>query len=229
LIRIETRENDGMRTLAWRSGLTTLLLAAGLAAGTQSAMADTPAGAADLGSADFTKAGVTTTVPTLAPCTLDGAASTSSGVVKKTGLTFGGGTSSCTTTIVDPDNEVTTTTAKATGKDFELSALVSLGGPRIRLHTYQVTCTATQTGTNASWTFSGLSGISGLPSPVPTDYAKPITKGTSGPVLADAVFNIQNVPGDGSIAVTMLRITFAPASGMTGSVTLGSAACSPTP
>ena len=218
-----------MRTLAWRTGLATMLLVAGLGAGAQTAWADTPAGVADLGSADFTKAGTTITVPALAPCGVDSATSASSSVVKKTGLTFGGGTSSCVTTVVDPETDVTTTKSQATGKDFELSALLSVGGPRIRLHSYQVTCTATQTGTNASWTFTGLSGISGLPSPVPTNYTKAITKPNNGPVLANAVFNILDQPGDGSIALTMLRITFAPASGITGSVTLGSTACSLTP
>ena len=218
-----------MRTLAWRTGLATMLLVAGLGAGTQTALADTPAGVADLGSADFTKAGTTITVPTLAPCGVDSAASASSSAVRKTGLTFGGGSTSCVTTVVNPETEETTTKSQATGTDFELSALVSAGGPRIRLHSYQVTCTATQTGTNASWTFAGLSGISGLPSPVPTNYTKAITKPNNGPVLANAVFNILQLPGDGSISMTMLRITFAPASGITGSVTLGNAACSPTP
>src|SRR5439155_10583560 len=131
------------------------------------AAADTPAGVADLGSAEFTKAGTVITVPTLAPCRVDGVASAMSASVKKTGLTFGGGTSSCTTTVVDPETEATTTKSEATGKDFELSALVSVGGPRIKQRSYKVTCTATQNGTNANWTFSGLTGIGSLPSPVP--------------------------------------------------------------
>ena len=214
---------------ALRVGLAAALVVAGIGAGVQAAWADTPAGVADLGSADFTKAGTTITVPSLAPCTVDGTASASSTVVRKTGVTFGGGNSSCTRTVVDPDNEVTTTTSTATGKDFELSALVSTGGPRIKLRSYQVTCTATQTGTHAQWTFSGLIGISGLPSPVPANYVKPITKPNNGPLLANAEFNIQDQPGDGSISLTMLRITFAPASGITGSLTLGNTACAPTP
>jgi hypothetical protein len=218
-----------MHTLAWRTGLVTMLLVAGFGAGAQTAMADTPAGVADLGSADFTKAGITITVPTVAPCTLDGTATASAGILRKTGITFGGGTSSCTTTIVDPETDVTTTKSRANGTDFELSALVSAGGPRIRLRSYQVSCTATQTGTNSSWGFSGMTGIGALPSPVPVNYTKPITKGSTGPVLANAVFNIQDIPGDGSISLTMLRISFEPASGITGTVTLGSAACSPTP
>lgn len=217
-----------MRTLALRAGLATMLVVVGIGVGAQAAAADTPAGVADLGSADFTKAGTTSTVPTLAPCTVDGTANASSPVVKKTGVTFGGGSSSCTRTVVDPDNEVTTTTSTATGKDFELSALLSVGGPRIKLRGYTVSCTATQDGTHAQWTFSGLTGISGLPSPVPAGYVKPITK-SGGTVLANAEFNLVQQPGDGSISLTMLRITFAPASGITGSVTLGNTACAPTP
>lgn len=205
-----------------------LLVAGGLAAGAGSASADTPPGVADLGSADFTKAGTTIAVPVLAPCSVDGATTASSPIVKKTGITFGGGSSSCVTTVVDPENEETSTKSTATGKDFELSALVSAGGPRIRLRSYTVTCTATQNGTNANWTFSGLSGIGALPSSVPANYTKPIKK-SSGTVLANAVFNIVDTPGDGSISLTMLKITFTPDSGITGSVTLGSTACAPTP
>jgi len=193
-----------------------------------SAAADTPAGVADLGSADFTKAGTAITIPTLAPCNVDGAASGSSAAVRKTGITFGGGTTSCTTTVVDPETDATTTKSQATGNDFELSALVSAGGPRIKLRSYRVSCTATQNGTDASWTFSGMTGIGSLPSPVPANYPKAITK-SGGIVLATALFNIVDLPGDGSISLTMLRITFESASGITGSVTLGSTACSPTP
>ena len=214
-----------MRTL----GCLAVFTAALVCVAAPPAAADTPAGAADLGSADFTKAGTTVTVPTLAPCSVDGAETASSGVVKKTGLTFGGGTSSCTTTVVSEDDGTTATSSKANGKDFELSALVSLGGPRIKLRSYSVTCDANQSGTNARWSFSGMTGISALPSPVPAGYTRAITKGSAGPVLANAIFNIQSKPGDGSIAITMLRIEFAPASGITGSVTLGTAGCTPTP
>jgi hypothetical protein len=207
--------------------ITAIVLVAGLWTGVGTATADTPAGRADLGSADFTKAGTVVTVPALAPCSVDGAASANSASVKKTGISFGGGTSSCVVTVVDPETQVTTSKSQATGKDFELSALVSVGGPRIRLRSYEVTCTATQDGTNASWKFGGMTGIGALPSPVPENYPKAITK--NGAVLANAVFNIVDKPGDGSVALTMLRIDFAPASGITGSVTLGSTACSPTP
>ncbi|ATY16079.1 hypothetical protein CU254_01420 [Amycolatopsis sp. AA4] len=204
------------------------LAAAGLLTAAGTAAADTPAGVADIGNANFTKAGTTISVPTQSACAVEGPTSASSPAVAKPGVTFGGGTSSCTTQVTDPANDVTTTTSTATGNNFELSALVSSGGKRIRISTYTVTCKATQSGTNANWTLSGLTGITGLPSPIPANYTKPLTK-SDGTLLANAVFNIQTLPGDGSMTLTMLRIDFAPASGATGSVTIGHTACSPTP
>ncbi|GAA3553841.1 hypothetical protein GCM10022222_41900 [Amycolatopsis ultiminotia] len=212
-----------------RNGLAgALLVAGGVLAGAGAADAATPAGVADLGGAEFTKAGVPVSVPALAPCAVEGPTDATSDAVAKTGLTFGGGTSSCTTEVTDPANDVTKTTSTATGKDFELSALVSAGGRRIKLASYTVTCTGVQGQTSADWTFSGLAGITDLPSPVPVNYAKPLTK-TDGTVLATAVFNSQTLPGNGSISLTMLRIDFAPASGVSGSVTVGHTACAPTP
>ncbi|MGV9294339.1 hypothetical protein [Amycolatopsis sp. NPDC003676] len=212
-----------------RAALATAALAAtGLLAAAGPAAADSPAGVADTGNANFTKAGSTISIPPQAPCAVEGPTSGSATAVSKPGVTFGGGTSSCTTEVVDPANDVTTTTSTATGNNFELSALVSNGGKRIRISSYTVTCKATQSGTNANWTLSGLTGISGLPSPIPANYTKPLTK-SDGTVLANAVFNIQTLPGDGSMTLTMLRIDFAPASGATGSVTVGHTACAPTP
>ena len=192
------------------------------------ATADTPAGEADLGSAGFTKAGTTVTIPTLAPCLVDSTDSASSGPVVQPGVTFGGGSTSCTRTVVDPNNDVTSTTSTVKGQNFELSALVSVGGPRIRITQYQLTCTGTQGHTSAGWGFSGLSGLPALPSPVPPNYAQTISR-PNGTLLATAVFNIVNQPGDGSTNLTMLTITFAPGSGISGSVTVGDTACTPTP
>ncbi|MCR6485356.1 hypothetical protein M8542_21240 [Amycolatopsis sp. OK19-0408] len=185
-------------------------------------------GVAQIGSAEFTKSGSTITVPVQGKCSVDGPTTATAQVVTKTGITFGGGTSSCTTTVTDPATDATTTTSKATGKNFELSALVSAGGPRIKLSTFTVTCTATQTQTNANWSYGGMSGIPNPPSPVPVGYVSPIKK-SNGTVLANAVFNIQNLPGDGSIGLTMVRINFLPASGISGQVILGHTSCSPTP
>ncbi|MFJ7210537.1 hypothetical protein [Amycolatopsis sp. NPDC098790] len=215
-------------TIAGRAGLAGSLLVAGLCAGVAPAEAAPQPGVANIGSASFTKAGSTITVPTQGRCSVDGPTSATAQVVTKTGITFGGGTSSCTTTVTDPNTDATTTTSTATGKNFELSALVSAGGPRVKLSTFTVKCVATQTQTNANWGYGGMAGIPNPPSPVPVGYVAPIKK-SNGTVLANAVFNIQNLPGDGSIGLTMLRIDFLPASGVSGQVVLGHTSCSPTP
>jgi hypothetical protein len=206
--------------------LAVALLVAGLAAAP--AQAAPQPGVANIGSAEFTKSGSTIKVPNQGHCSLDGPTSATAQVVAKTGITFGGGTSSCTTAVTDPNTDATTTTSTATGKNFELSALVSAGGPRVKLSTFTVKCTATQTQTNATWSYGGLSGIPNPPSPVPVGYPAPIKK-SDGTVLANAVFNTQNLPGDGSVGLTMLRIDFLPASGITGQVALGHTSCAPTP
>ena len=204
------------------------LAAAGLVVIPAPAQAAPQPGVANIGSAEFTKAGSTIKVPVQGHCSINGPASATAQAVSKPGITFGGGTSSCTTTVTDPNASATTTTSTATGKNFELSALVSAGGPRIKLSTFTVACTATHTKTNANWTFGGMSGLTKLPSPVPAGYVSPVKK-PDGTVLANAVFNIQNLPGDGSVGLTMLRIDFLPASGISGRVTLGHTSCSPTP
>ncbi len=210
-------------TIARRAALAGTVILAGLAV-TAPAQAAPQSGVANIGSAEFTKSGSTIKVPIQGHCSLDGPTSATAQVVAKPGITFGGGTSSCTAAVTDP----TTTTSTATGKNFELSALVSAGGPRVKLSTFTVTCTATQTQTNATWSYGGLSGIPNPPSPVPVGYTAPIKK-PDGTVLANAVFNTQNLPGDGSIGLTMLRISFLPASGIAGQVELGHTSCAPTP
>ncbi|WP_410656700.1 hypothetical protein [Amycolatopsis sp. lyj-112] len=216
-------------TIASRAGLVGTLLLVGLGVGVSPAAASNPAGVASLGSAAFTKGSATPiSIASLGECAVEGPTTNSSGVVSKTGITFGGGTSTCTTTVVDPANDVTTTKSEAKGNDFELSALVTSRGPRIKIRTYAVSCSATQNTTNATWTYGGATGLGTLPSPVPVGYVKPITK-SDGTLLAEAIFNEQTLPGDGSIGLTMLRIKFAPASNITGEVILGRTACSPTP
>jgi hypothetical protein len=223
-----SKEDSEMRSkIARRAALAGTLLVAGLAVAGPAQAAPQP-GVAQIGSADFTKGGSTITVPALGTCSVNGPEAATAQAVSKTGIAFGGGTSSCTTKVTDPETDATTTTSTASGKNFELSALVSAGGPRIKLSTFKVTCTATHAQTNAGWSYGGMSGITNPPSPVPVGYVTPIKK-ANGTVLANAVFNIQNLPGDGSIGLTMLRINFLPASGITGQVILGHTSCSPTP
>ncbi|MEU8636670.1 hypothetical protein AB0C38_31250 [Amycolatopsis sp. NPDC048633] len=215
-------------TIARRAALAGTVLVAGLTMAAAPAQAAPQPGVAQIGSADFTKGETAIKVPVQGKCSLDGPKSATAQKVTKTGITFGGGTSSCTTTVTDPKTDATATASTATGKNFELSALVSAGGPRIKLSTFSVKCTATQKQTSSNWSYGGMSGIPNPPNPVPVGYVSPIKK-SNGTVLANAVFNIQNLPGDGSIGLTMLRINFLPASGISGQVVLGHTSCSPTP
>jgi hypothetical protein len=195
-----------------RSTIVTAVVVTGLAASSPSSASPQP-GVADIGSAAFTAV----EVPPQAPCAIGGPSSATAERVSKPGITFGGGTSSCT------DTKVT-----ATGKDFELTALLRAGGPRVRLSSFTVTCERAPGQTSANWSYGGLSGIANPPSPVPVGYVSPLRK-SDGKVLANAVFNIQNLPGDGSVGLTMLRIDFLPESGISGTVELGRTSCSPTP
>ncbi|MDX3188404.1 hypothetical protein PV458_08355 [Streptomyces sp. MN03-5084-2B] len=200
-----------------RSTIVTAVMVTGLATAVSPAAAAGSPGVADIGSASFTRV----EIPAQGHCSLLGPTTTTAQVVSKPGITFGGGTSSCTTSG-------STTKSTATGKNFELSALTGAGGPRVKLASFTVTCEGTQTQTSASWTYGGMSGITNPPSPVPVGYVSPLRK-PDGTVLANAVFNIQDLPGDGSIGLTMLRIEFLPPSGISGAVTLGRTSCSPTP
>jgi hypothetical protein len=194
------------------------------------AAATNPPGVADAGSANYTRNGGQVVVEPLAPCSVGGPTSGSAGLTTGSGVKFTSATSSCLTTVLDPENDTTKTVSKAGGTGFELSALVLKGGPRIRISSWQVTCTATDAGTDVSWSFSGMSGLSALPNPVPQNYVREIRE-SDGTLLATATFNGIRFPSpnDGSIGMTLLRIDFAPGSDMTGQVLLGDTACSPTP
>ena len=215
---------------ARRVGAVTAALALGLVTAAPPASAANPAGVASVGSAEFSKAGTRVTVEPLAPCAVDGTTSNSSAAVSRTGIRFGAGTSSCTTTVVDPDNATTKTTSEAHGTAFELSALVSVGGPRLRVAKWKVTCTGTESGTGAGWAADGLQGFPGLPEQIPANYPHEVKSG-DGTVLAVATFGetILPEPNDGSIALNMLHLRFTEASGLTGDVVLGATACTPTP
>jgi hypothetical protein len=216
-----------MRTTSVKKlGLGSAILLAVALSGTTPAFATSSDGTASLGSSAFGKANQSQTlVDALAPCDLHGAKTGSSGAVVKSGVTFGGGTSSCTTTTA---NGATTTKSVATGKNFDLTALVAGGGPRIRMTSYSVTCNGSSTGTNAGWSFGGLSGVTGLPAQIPSNYVYQVKK-SNGTVLAEITFGeyILPDPSDGSISLNALHIRFQPGSGYTGDITLGSTACSP--
>ncbi len=217
-----------------RIGALSGLVVAGLLATAVPASA-TAAGTAVAGDANFTKTGQPAVVVSpLASCDVNpdepGTVSASAPAVTKTGLKFGASTATCTTTLVNPDEWVTTTRSEAKGTLFELSALVAQGGPRLKIGSWKITCDATQTGTHAGWSLGGMSGWTGLPQQLPQGYVHEIKK-SNGTVLAKALFTevIFPVPNDGSITMNLLKITFEPASGYSGAIRIGSAACSPTP
>ncbi|MGX7828923.1 hypothetical protein ACTG9Q_27930 [Actinokineospora sp. 24-640] len=193
------------------------------------ASASTPEGAADAGSADYVRDGSRVSIPAVAACDVQGPTTNSSGPRAEAGVRFGSGTSSCATTVVNPGTGATKTVSTASGTEFELSALTRVGGPSIRVAGYRVTCTATKAGTDVTWTFDGMSGLSPLPSPVPSNYLREV-RSSAGSLLATVMFNEVTVPSpnDGSIALTMMRIRFQPGSDMTGEVRVGDTACSPT-
>ncbi|PSL56886.1 hypothetical protein B0I31_103646 [Saccharothrix carnea] len=215
---------------ARRVGAVTAALVLGLVAAAPPASAANPAGVASVGSADFTKAGTRVTVLPLAPCAIGSTPSNSSEAVSHRGVRFGKGTSSCTTAVANPDHGTTTSTSEATGTDFELSALVSVDGPRLRVARWKVTCTGTEAGTNAGWAADGLQGFDGLPEQIAPNHVHEVKAG-DGTVLATATFGetIFPEPNDGSIAMNLLHLRFTEASTITGDVVLGATACSPTP
>jgi hypothetical protein len=195
----------------------------------------TPAGTAVAGSANFTKTGQPAVlVSPLASCDVNpdepGVVTGSAPAVTKTGVKFGSSTATCTTTLVNEEEWVTTTKSEAKGTNFELSALVAQGGPRLKIGTWKITCEATQTGTFAGWSLGNMTGWTGLPQQIPQGYVHDVKK-SNGTVLAKVKFTevIFPVPNDGSITMHLATLTFEPASGYSGEIKFGSAACSPTP
>lgn len=198
------------------------------------ALAANPPGTASSGSADFAKAGQTFKVAPLAVCDVNpdvpGTVTGSSPAVSRPGLKIGETSSACTTEAVNPAEFLTRTKSVATGSGFELSALTGQKGPRLKIASWSVNCDADEKGTAAGWELKGMSGWTGLPQQIPSGYVHDVKAG-NGTVLARAKFTdtVFPVPNDGSISMTLLKITFEPSSGYTGSITLGTVACSPTP
>ncbi len=216
-------------TTARRAGVVAFGIAAGLVVSAAPALAANPAGVASLGFVEFTKAGRTSSLPTQAPCAVDGQTSnTAPAANDQPGFKFGGGTSSCTTKAVGDD--LTETTSEASGRSFELGALVSDGGPRLKVGSWKAVCVGKESGTDAGWQVGGLSGFPGLPAQIPSNHVHEV-KSDEGVVLATATFSevVLPEPNDGSLAINALHIRFTPESSVTGEVVLGSAACSPTP
>lgn len=189
----------------------------------------TAAGIANAGSADVVRNGRTIPVAPVGPCTLTGHQHGASNGATKPGLvTYGQATSACT---LNTTQHISTSTSN--GTNFALSVLQNYGGPLIKVATYQVSCAATTSGTNASWSFSGLTGLA-VPQQIPKNYTIPIR--ANGVLLANVVLNevIFPDPNDGSITLNMMHITLFPngtppnTPKISGDIYVGQTACSPT-
>ncbi|HEX3790216.1 MAG TPA: hypothetical protein VHW44_20275 [Pseudonocardiaceae bacterium] len=215
----------------WTAAVIGAVFAATLSLGVLPASAATPKanpdGVASPGSASVVQNGTTKSITGLARCDVDNKASASSpGASIANIVSYGSASSTCT-----KDATADTTKSVANGSKFELDALVPYGGPRIRFTSYQVSCAATTGGTSANWTFSGMTGLTGLPQQIPTDYTQTI-KGSQNKVVAKVVLNeiILPNPNDGSIRLHLMHIVLFPNGGgpLSGNIYLGSTACSPT-
>ncbi|PPK60907.1 hypothetical protein V5P93_001933 [Actinokineospora auranticolor] len=215
--------------VALTTAVSAVTAAVALVAGATPALALTSAGLANAGSASYNSGGPVTIAP-IAQCRVEGPTSASSNLISANGVRFGAAQSKCTTTVIDPQQSLTRTKSETNGSSFELSALVLLGGPRVKIGAYRATCTADNDGTTAGWSFANISGVGTLPNPLPNDYVVQL-KSLVGVSLATITFNEVDFPepNDGSITLNIAHIRFLPASGITGEVVVGSTACSPTP
>jgi hypothetical protein len=211
-----------------RTGIVGLAVAGLLFAGVGTAQAETGLASGSVGTVDAIYNGALVMAGPIAPCDTEGTTNAQTAGRKKLGFyEFGPGTSKCT---VNP----TTGVAKAVVKDslFRLDALRPLGGPRIRLTGYQIKCTTTANGSSASWSATGLSGIS-VPPSIPPNHVVTIPGRTAGaPPMAKVTFNetVTPDPPDGSLTVNIMHIRLFPNGGSTqlgGDIIVGSVYCSP--
>jgi hypothetical protein len=221
-----------MNTAVRALGIVSAIAAASLTGLAPQARATTPAGTATLGIADFTKNGEHAVASNLASCSVGGPLTGSSAATAQTGVAFGAGTASCSRTVVDQHSAETTTKSQAKGSNAEISALVSLGGPRLSVGSYTTSCLGKKGGTQGSWTLGVLSsGWGSLPESIPQNYVRDVKDNSGTKVLAKATFNevILASPNDGSLTMNVIHLRFQPDSGIVGDVVIGHAACSRTP
>jgi hypothetical protein len=215
---------------ARRAGVVGLAVAGLLLAGIGPAQALPEEGLASgtSGSVDATRNGTAVQVGPLAACDTQGAATGTSAAVLKSGFfEFGPSSSTCTLNAATG-----VATGRVHGDLFRLDALRSLGGPRIRMTDYNVTCSTTANGSSASWQVGGLSGIS-VPPEIPPNHVVIVPGRTSGaPPMAKVTMNQTIVPDppDGSMTVNIMHIELFPQGGnsnLSGEIVVGSVSCSP--
>jgi hypothetical protein len=218
----------GIRTLAI---VAVVLVLGTLVTAPAQAAQTTDAGTASAGAANVVRNGHTYAVPSVGACSLTTTQhGTSPGVTDVGIVSYGPANSTCAA-----DTTAHTSKAVANGTNFTLSVLQSYGGPTIKVANYQVSCTATTSGTNAAWQFSGLSGIT-IPQQIPNNYVVSV-KTANGHLLANVTLNevILPNPNDGSITLNMMHIALFPTGTLPGQIPLsgdvyvGQTACSPTP
>lgn len=214
----------GMRMRAPAVAL--LVVATTTMLGGQALAAAQKTGAASVGSVSVTLGGVDTDQDAIAPCTTRGTNSTAA-TTPAPGIAYGAGSTACT---VDADTGEAGATAS--GKRFKLSVLRQYGGPVIALTSWSVRCATDGTGSTASMSLAGLTGVT-VPSSIPVDYAVTVPGRHAGdPALAKVVFNelVTPDPADGSMTMNLMHVTLfpdTPNSPDHGDVVLGSASCDP--
>ncbi|WP_291414932.1 choice-of-anchor P family protein [Actinophytocola sp.] len=196
----------------------------------------TPAQAADweavsagsLGSANLILDGEPAGIEPIAACDSEDATSGStSGAEIEDFVEFASGSTTCTR---DESNGVAT--ARVIGGRFRLDGLRSYGGPRIRMTSYSATCNTTATGSQASFQFTGLTGVE-VPSNMPPNHKVTIPgRRPHAKPLATIVFNEKIVPSppDGSMTVNLMHIKLfpkGPATRPSGDIVVGSVSCAP--
>lgn len=169
----------------------------------------------NVGSADFIVRGNRSSISRLARCTVPGTGSASTTGDTDVGVKFGSGSTSC---------DQLSGAVRVTGSGFEFSALVPDGGPRIKINSFKVACDSRLTGSDTGISLSGFSGFS-LPDPIPKDYQQEIGNGRA----SLAVLHVNEIVPDatGAPRLTLLRIEFLAASGITGTVRVGQVRCGP--
>lgn len=190
------------------------------------AQATTLNGVAYVGSANVMIAGSVNTLGAVAKCRVDSTADNSTSGSSIAGVvSFGPGRSSCTRS-----HATGTTMSTAIGTQFQLDALTSFGGPRIRLANFQVTCRADRFGARVDSSFNGVTGLGNVPRYIPENYTVQIT-GRGGRLIATAILN-EVKPArfhHGGIAMNLLHIMWCPDGGpLGGDVIVGRTACART-
>ncbi|TDP96553.1 hypothetical protein [Labedaea rhizosphaerae] len=181
-------------------------------------------GAASVGAVSVTLDGVATNQASIAPCTTLGANSTP-GTTPVAGVVYGKAETSCT-------RDKGEATAVASGKRFKVTVLRRHRGPVIALTSWSVQCSTKKTGSTASMTLSGLTGVT-VPSNIPVNYTVTVPgHKPSDPVLAKVVFNELVVPSppDGSMVMNLMHIKLfpnTPNSPDRGDIVLGTVDCDP--